>query len=95
VTQAFARAILEDAALATIDFVVASAPQAEDVDAFCSSGGEVVAASEADVAGLVRSAQPVFDMMEADPQTAAFIDQIRELKDGPPAPEAPTSCDPS
>jgi hypothetical protein len=34
-------------------------------------------------------------MLEADPQTAGFIDEIREMKDGPTAAVAPTSCDPT
>lgn len=88
------RTILEDAARATIDFAVASTRQ-EDVETFCSAGGQVVTASEADVTGFVRAARPVLEKLEADPQTAAFIDEIREMKDGATAVVAPTSCDPT
>ncbi len=86
------RTILEDAARATVEFAVAA--QTEDIAAFCSAGGQIVVASEADVTELVRAARPVLDMMVADPQTAAFIDEINAMKDGATAAETPTSCDP-
>jgi TRAP-type C4-dicarboxylate transport system substrate-binding protein len=85
------RAILEDAARATIDFAVASTT--EDVEAYCSTGGQVVTASDAEVAELVRAARPVLDTMQADPRTATFIDQIEAMKDGAPVAVAPTTCD--
>ena len=64
----------------------------EDVRAFCEAGGEVAIASEAEVAALQRAADPVYRMLEADPQTKAFIDQIQELKEGQTGPDAPSSC---
>ena len=59
---------------------------------YYSGGGQVVDASEADVAQLVASAQPVYDMMEADQQTAAIIEQVRGLKEGWTEDEGPVSC---
>ena len=67
----------------------------EDFGAFCEADGEVAVASEAEVAALQRAARPVYGMMEADPQTATFIDEIREVKDGVTPAETPTSCDPT
>ena len=89
------RAILEQAAGASVEFAGASSTQTEDVTAFCAAGGQVVAASDADVTGFVRAARPVLEMLEADPQTAAFIEEISAMKDGAPAAAAPTSCDPT
>lgn len=88
------RAILEQAAGASVDFAGAST-QTEDVTAFCAAGGKVVAASEADITEFERAARPILDMLRADPQTAGFIDEIREMKDGATAAVAPTSCDPT
>lgn len=87
------RAILEEAADATVDFSLAASTESEGIDAFCAAGGRVVAASDADVTELMRAAQPVLEMLEADPQTAGFIEEISQMKDGAPAPAAPTSCD--
>ena len=87
------RTILEDAARATIDF--AASTQSEDVTAFCSAGGQIVAASDADITELTRAARPVLDMLMTDPQTAAFIEEIGVMKDGATAAAPPTSCDPT
>lgn len=89
------RAILEEAAGATVEFSIAAAER-EDAGAFCAAGGQLVEASEADIASLMEAAQPVWDTLRADPQTAAFIDQIRALRDGSTAPAGPTtSCEQS
>jgi len=83
-------AILAAAAEETHAF--ATSATAEDFQAFCEAGGEVVIASEVDVAALQRAAQPVYRLLEADPRTKAFIDEIQELKEGQAAVEAPPSC---
>ena len=70
----------------------ATSATTEDFRAFCEAGGEVVIASEADVAALQRAARPVYRMLEADPQTKVFIDEIQELKEGQTVAEGPSSC---
>lgn len=64
----------------------------EDFGAFCETGGEVAIASETEVAALKRAAMPVYRMLEADPQTKAFIDGIQELKEGQTVADVPPSC---
>jgi TRAP-type C4-dicarboxylate transport system substrate-binding protein len=64
----------------------------EDFGAFCELGGEVAIASDADVAALHQAAQPVYRMLEADPQTKAFIDEIQKLKEGQTVADGPSSC---
>ena len=86
------RVILGEAADATVDFAIAASE--EEVGAFCVTGGHIVTASEADLTALVRAARPVLDMLEADPQTATFIEKIREMKNDAPAATSP-SCDPT
>jgi TRAP-type C4-dicarboxylate transport system substrate-binding protein len=71
---------------------VAAELATEDVQAFCDAGGEIVHASRAEVAALERAAQPVYGSFEADPTTKAFIEQIRELKEGLASADAPPSC---
>ena len=89
------RAILEEAARATMDLTARSSTALEDIETFCAAGGQVVAASDADVSGFVRAARPVLEMLEADPQTAAFIEEISAMKDGATLTAPPTSCDPN
>ena len=84
------RAIL--AAAAEEAHAFATSATTEDFGAFCEAGGEVAIASEADVAALQRAARPVYRMLEADPQTKAFIDEIQELKEGQTVAEEPSSC---
>jgi len=87
------RAILDQAASETFDFANETVPASDTIDAFCSGGGELVAAEPGDVAALERAARPVYREMEDDPQTASFIQRIRELKaSSDPAP-LPTSCE--
>ena len=71
---------------------LATSATTEDFGAFCGAGGEVAIASEADVAALQRAARPVYRMLESDPQTKAFIDEIQELKEGQTVAEEPSSC---
>ena len=70
----------------------ATSATTEDSRAFCEAGGEIVIASEADVAALERAARPVYRLLEADPRTKAFIDEIDELKEGQSVVDAPSSC---
>jgi TRAP-type C4-dicarboxylate transport system substrate-binding protein len=61
----------------------------------CGGGGRFANASASDLAALRRATQPVIEALERDPQTAAFIERIRELKraSGPgPPPKIPAGC---
>lgn len=71
---------------------VATEIATEDVQAFCDAGGEIVHASPAAVAAMERAVRPVYRTLEADPATDAFIDQIRELKEGHTSADAAPSC---
>jgi TRAP-type C4-dicarboxylate transport system substrate-binding protein len=70
----------------------ATSTTTEDFGAFCEAGGEVAIASDAEVAALERAARPVYRVLEADPQTKAFIDGIQELKEGQTVADVPSSC---
>ena len=85
-------AILQEAASETFAFASTTVPAGDSVDAFCSGGGEVVAADRGDIQALERAAQPVYRSMERDGQTAAFIDRIRELVAASDPAPLPTSC---
>jgi TRAP-type C4-dicarboxylate transport system substrate-binding protein len=71
---------------------VAAELATEDVQAFCDAGGEIVLASRGELAAMERAAQPVYRSFEADPATKAFIEQIRELKEGLAPADEPPSC---
>jgi TRAP-type C4-dicarboxylate transport system substrate-binding protein len=84
------RAILAAATEETYAFATDSAT--EDFAAFCAAGGHVTIASETDVEALRRAAMPVYRMLETDPQTKAFIDEIQQLKEGQTTGGATPSC---
>ncbi len=83
---------LRTAAQRTKTYVLDKLPASEDTGPFCSGGGRVVEASAHDVRALQAAAQPVHRQLETDPQTAAFISQIRALKAGITAPAEATLC---
>jgi TRAP-type C4-dicarboxylate transport system substrate-binding protein len=65
------------------------------VPGLCDSGAAFVNASDADLAALRDAFAPVYTELEQDPQTAAFIAEIEDLKERTPptAPLAfPDSC---
>ena len=72
--------ILQEAASETFAFASESVPTSDTIDGFCSGGGQLVAAEPRDVEALERAARPVYAAIERDPDTAAFIKRIRELK---------------
>ena len=80
------------AAAAEETYAFAASTTIEDFRAFCEAGGEVVIASEVDVAALERAARPVYRLLEADARTKAFIDEIHGLKEGHAVVDAPKSC---
>jgi TRAP-type C4-dicarboxylate transport system substrate-binding protein len=87
-------AILQEAASETFAFATTTVPASDAIDGFCSVGGEIVAAERGEIEALERAARPVYAAMERDPQTASFIERIRELKaSSPPPAPLPTSCD--
>jgi TRAP-type transport system periplasmic protein len=63
--------------------------------AVCEAGSHLVNASETDLAALREAFAPVYVDLERDPQTKAFIDQIRALKQSTTpeqAPSIPAGC---
>ena len=75
------------AALADID--------AKALSDTCSAGGRFAHASDGDVAALEAAFAPVYAKLEQDPETKAFIERIRTLKQStPPDPEltVPSDC---
>lgn len=88
------RSILERAAGETLDWAIENRP--DDLEAaagFCDEGGTIVLASDADLAALEQAVQPVYDELEADPQTEAHLEAIRQLKLAAAEPSAaPEPC---
>jgi TRAP-type C4-dicarboxylate transport system substrate-binding protein len=88
------REVLEEAASETFAFASEVVPASDTIDAFCSGGGQLVAAEPRDLEALERAARPVYATMERDRQTASFIERIRELKgSSQQAAVLPTSCE--
>ena len=59
------------------------APSEQDrAKVYCGNGGKIAFASEADVAALERAAEPVYEALEADPQTKELIAQFRRMRGG-------------
>jgi TRAP-type C4-dicarboxylate transport system substrate-binding protein len=73
--------ILREAAARAVRYVVQNAPtEADRAAAYCGNGGAIAFAAEADVAALERAAQPVYEVLQADPLTKELIGQIRAMK---------------
>lgn len=87
------REMISMAAARTFDVAVERTPRHVSVQEFCDGGGWVVTASEADLAAFDGAVRPVYMMMERDPQTAAFIDEIRALKRPGSLEQIPASCE--
>jgi TRAP-type C4-dicarboxylate transport system substrate-binding protein len=87
------REILEEAASETFAFASELIGTNDAIDAYCSGGGRIVGAEPGDLEALERAARPVYRMMESDPETASFIERIRELKASLTPPLMPTSCE--
>jgi TRAP-type C4-dicarboxylate transport system substrate-binding protein len=69
--------------------------EGEIVTAVCDAGSHLVNASETDLAALRKAFAPVYVDLERDPQTKAFSDQIRALKQSTtpePALAIPAGC---
>jgi TRAP-type transport system periplasmic protein len=85
------RDVLRDAATRTVDWAISTNPSdAEDAEAYCRSGGRVVAGGwDADAEAAARS---VYDDLETHKVTKEMIDEIRSLDEGAGSPPAP--CEP-
>jgi Bacterial extracellular solute-binding protein, family 7 len=86
------RAVLEQAAAETRDWAIdAATSDADAAAAYCTTGGAVVLASDAEIAALQRATAPVYAELERDEQTRRLIEAIRRRKDevAPATPAAP------
>jgi TRAP-type C4-dicarboxylate transport system substrate-binding protein len=73
--------ILREAAAKAVRHVVQNAPtEADRAAVYCRNGGAIAFSAEADVAALERVAQPVYEVLQADPLTKEVIGQIRAMK---------------
>src|SRR6266536_642979 len=81
---------------ATRDSVgLAASGNAANIGRACAMGARFVTATPADLAALRRSLSAVYQHLETDPQTRAFIQQIQRLKNptpAGPAPRIPAGC---
>lgn len=76
------RAVLVDAAEGTQSWALETlVPEAEAAQEYCGTGsGDVVLATDDELAALEAAAQPVYYQLEQDEATGAMIEQIRILK---------------
>jgi TRAP-type C4-dicarboxylate transport system substrate-binding protein len=85
---------LATAADETLDWALANVPSEATMAAtFCTNGGTIVAATDAQIESLHEAAQPVIDSLREDAVTAAAIDAIEALKQDTVAAEPITSCE--
>jgi TRAP-type C4-dicarboxylate transport system substrate-binding protein/beta-lactamase regulating signal transducer with metallopeptidase domain len=85
------QSILREAAAVIQQQAIAEHPKEVDAaTAYCADGaGEIVLASDEQLAAFDEAAKPVYALIEQDPQNAEYIAAIRELKaNTPPAPGA-------
>ena len=84
---------LTEAAETTRDWAIGTFDDdAAAAEAYCTNGGNIVAASPADIAGLREAAAPTIADLKQDATTAATIAAIEELKAGITAPAPVTAC---
>jgi TRAP-type transport system periplasmic protein len=81
---------------ATRDSVgLAASGNAASIRRACAMGARFVTATPADLAALRKALSAVYQHLQADPQTRAFIQQIQRLKNttpAGPAPRIPAGC---
>ena len=85
--------ILREAAAVIQKQAIAEHPKEVDAaTAYCADGaGDIVLASDEQLAAFDEAAKPVYALIEQDPKNAEYIAAIRELKaNTPPAPGAAT-----
>jgi TRAP-type transport system periplasmic protein len=90
------RASLQQAAKeAAADSVGLTSDNVTYIGRACAMGARFENATAADLAALRRALSVVYQNLEADPQTRAFIQQIQRLKNATPAgpaPQIPAGC---
>jgi len=75
------REILRKAAANTLSHTLRNSPSEQNrAEVYCRNGGTIAFASKADVAELERAAEPVYEALEADPQTKDLIAQFRQMR---------------
>jgi TRAP-type C4-dicarboxylate transport system substrate-binding protein len=88
--------LLQAAAAATVRHAVArNATDAKIAQHFCFDRRQILLATPTELATLTRETQPVYRMLEADPQTRRFIRQIEAWKRttrADPAMSVPAGC---
>jgi len=89
------RAVLTAAAVATTQHLVqTNASDAAAGATYCSQGGRIVLAAEADVSVLEQAGQPVVQALSKDPTTADLISKIQALAATEPATTFAATCEP-
>jgi len=89
------REIIAAAAEATRDWAVASSTDdAAGAETFCTAGGTVVEADQAQVESLVVASRPVYEELERDETTKRLISEIRTLAEDAPPPARVAPCQP-
>jgi TRAP-type C4-dicarboxylate transport system substrate-binding protein len=87
---------LEQAARDAADTSVGTARESDpSIGRACSMGARFASATEADLAAIRHSFAVVYEAIETDPRTRAFVQQIQRLKDSArpsPAPDIPAGC---
>ena len=80
---------------ATKNSVELASGNAASIGRACAMGARFATATPADLAALRRSLSVVYQHLQADPQTRAFLQQIQRLKNSTPAgpaPRIPAGC---
>ena len=87
------RDVVREAAADAVRYAIAHHPPDSDIaKGYCYDRRRIVLANPADLAVLVREAQPVYRWLEADSQTRRFIKQIQAWKQTTPPDPATTSA---
>ena len=90
------RDILREAAARAQRFMIDHDPtEAERAEVYCQVGGRIVLATARDVAAVHEAAEPAYAALEADPQTKAFIERLRAMKEEVAAQPLPELCAPA
>lgn len=71
---------------------VEALPKVEDAASFCARSGRIVNASESQLAAMHEAVQPVYAALEADPDTKAAIEAIRNIAEQVSPAPTPLAC---
>ncbi len=89
------RALLREAAVAVQAQALSEHPR--DVDAaqaWCAEGGSIALADDEQIEAFVAAAQPLYDLLEQNPQHAELVAALRELKASTPPSPGADACAP-